>query len=626
MCGIASIIELTPTGEDLRAPMESMVDTMRYRGPDARGVYVEPQLGALGHARLSIIDVAAVSNQPFRLKSTRLHLTFNGEIFNYIELREKLKHDHGRTFETDSDTEVLLVAYDVWGDQCVDHFNGQWAFVIFDPDRNRVFCSRDRFGIKPFLYAQRGNQLLVASEAKSILKVAPQFRQPNFDALSLLLRASIGGQNHETCFEGIYRLPAAHNLVVEQGQFRIKRYWDYPTERSTLSYGDATDRLGELIDDAVRLRLRSDVEFGFTVSGGVDSCGIVSTARQFMSGSANAYTFGYEHPTYRNDETADARRICEQNGFNHVVVDLKPTDVLPILKQAIYHLEAPHAAVPIIPYWKIMEEARKSLTVVLEGQGADELLGGYVDRNAYPAMLDDLFGMRPYQALKKLGYGVRGRLGCSGTRFLATIVRGIAPWTHGVFRRWRGDEQVYLNELRNASSTFEFPRTRLPGYDRLNNELLRQHENGLVNLLQYSDAIPMAHSLEARVPFLDYRIVELGFQLPGQFKFRDAFGKAILRDSLHGKVPESILRNRVKRGFDTPIAHWFRERPREIIDPILRTDACRQRGLFDYDQMWKLIDAHCAGKLNIFSQIFRWMITEAWFQTFVDNEKIEPIA
>lgn len=628
MCGIAAIVNVQ-SGKPLRDVQEilhSMVQVMKYRGPNARGVFVDEQLGGMGHARLSIISVDESSNQPFHSSTKNCCISFNGEIYNYLELRKELETEFGFKFRTNSDTEVLLAAYEIWGDECVQRFNGMWAFVIFDFKRRRVFCSRDRFGVKPFLYAQTGNNLYIGSEAKAILIADDRFRKPNYKALSLLLRASIGGQNLETCFEGISRLPPAHNLVVENGQIGIKRYWDFPRlgqNAREISLEEASEELGHLLRDAIRLRLRSDVPVGFTLSGGLDSSAIVALAGEIGFSGLKAYTATYRHDHYVPDESAMARTIAKSTGMELIPVELLASDLLPLMTRSNFHLEAPHAAMPILPYWKIMERAKEDVTVLLEGQGADELLGGYTSALVWPAVKDCLRSVRIRDAFQFMHHGLRGHYGSSGLSFLLMMCRTQLdiPGLHTLFRTARGDESVYQGPLRSETSDRLRVRKQRSSGDHVNDTLQLQHENGLVNLLQYGDAIPMAHSIEGRLPFMDYRLVEFVCRLPGRFKLRHGYSKYLLRESMKNILPTSLTTDRYKRGFDTPVGKWFEEQSDEIVKPVLLSKACRDRGLFDLDRIQSLMKSHQSGRVDFTSQIYRWTVTELWFQQFMDKRQ-----
>jgi asparagine synthase (glutamine-hydrolysing) len=625
MCGIAAIISLK-NGQGISPETEKqclrMAEAMRYRGPNAVGSYLHTPLGALGHARLSIIDLSDSANQPFVSSTGRSVIAFNGEIYNYLELREELEREYRYPFRTKSDTEVLLAAYEIWGESCVSRFNGMWAFIIFDLAQQTVFCSRDRFGVKPFLYAQQSDRLIIASEAKAILEIAPEFRTPNFTALSLVLRASIGGQNYETCFEGINRLPPAHNLSISNGKVETNRYWDYPCEgQSSLDESSAVDEFRALLTDSIKLRMRSDAPIGLTLSGGLDSSAITLIASENSSKALKAYTAGYNHPKYPEDETTLAATVASIGNVELIRISTTADDILPGIEKLVFHLESPHAATPIISYLKIMERAKQDVDVLIEGQGADELLGGYTDSIAYPVIREllskgDLAGIS-----RVLWLGLSGKFGQTGVGFALMLLRSSLriPGLHRAYRSKRGDEAVYTGELRKeATDTWQTRSFATTKGTYLNSTLKSQHENGLVNLLQYGDAIPMAYSIEGRLPFMDYRLVEFACRLNSDLLFRNGHTKYILRHTMANQLPVEIAWNKQKRGFDAPIAEWFRERQDEIVKPILLSPECRQRGLFDTRHMERLLQRHKARKVDISSQIFRWLATELWFRKFID--------
>jgi asparagine synthase (glutamine-hydrolysing) len=615
MCGIAGIINLSQESAPIsNQELLAMVAAIRHRGPNATGYNLLPGGSGVGHVRLSIIDLDPASNQPFVSDDGNLVLVFNGEIFNYLELRTDLAKS-GHHFRTQSDTEVLLHAYQEWGKDCVNRFNGMWAFSIFDKRDRSVFCSRDRFGIKPFVYGIYRDRFYFASEGKAILAVQPHFRQPNYNALSLLLRSSISGRNPETCFKGLLRLPPAHNLTIRGDQYTIERYWDYPVDPLDISYDSACEYFQELLTDSIKIRLRSDVPIGLTLSGGLDSSAIACLTRKNTTAKLKTYTASYlNHPQW--DESEKATRLANQLGFTPNRVPLVRSEVVDNIRKAIFHLETPHHSIAILPYWNIIKRARQDVTVLLEGQGADELLGGYVSVTSLNALKADIMCFRPLEATRRLRAGLSGQLGFSGRRFAMDLCRSAFPPLHDVYRCWRGDEQVYLKELRGGPSRIPVRKTK-SGYDAITENLMQQHKEGLLDLLHYGDAIPMAHGLESRLPFMDYRLVEFCFRLPGNYKLKNGLGKALLRDSSRGIVPDYILNDNRKLGFVSPIAEWIRE-DRDIVDSVLNSASCRQRGLLDVPRSRRLIDQHVSGKINIFSNIYRWMMTEIWFQEFID--------
>lgn len=613
MCGIAGIFALDPSRAASRDELQRMIATMPYRGPDARGtICCAPHMG-LGHVRLSILDLRPESNQPFELDNGDYVISYNGEIFNYIELRAELEAA-GHSFRTSSDTEVLLRAYQAWGPAAVQRFNGMWAFAIYDRRQDLLFCSRDRFGVKPFVYAIDQGRVLIASEAKALLAIAPHLARPNYDSLSRLLRASIGARLEATCFAGIRRLLPAHHLLVSRAGVRTERYWNYPTDRDdSLSFEDAAEGLREQLVDALRLRMRSDVPVGITLSGGVDSSSIACLVHKFHPAPLDTFTASFPGEPF--DEAPRAEALANQLGMRPHLVSARSDDFLATLRQVVRHLEAPIHTPAVLPLWFIMRAAKERVTVVLEGQGVDELLAGYYTNFALAAADRALQG-NLLDAAREIGWELR-RVGAKRAVLLAG--RALGPeWSHRLFRRSRGDEQVYLGPLRDGPQDEPAGPAAIGG-GRLNASLVRQHAGRLVDLLHYGDAISMAHSIESRLPFLDYRLVEYCCRMPGDFKYRDGHGKAVLKQAMRQIVPAEVLTPRKKLGFVVPIGRWFREQPERTVDPVLRSATCRRRGLFDPDRLDRALALHASGRADLSNNIYRWIITELWFQEFIDR-------
>lgn len=613
MCGIAGLYNLQSTLAVCHDEIEAMLATMPYRGPDAQGVVVYNERTALGHLRLAILDLQPASNQPFEIDDGELSIVFNGEIFNYLELRVELEA-LGERFRTNSDTEVLLRAYRVWGPACVPRFNGMWAFAIYDRRRDALFCARDRFGIKPFNYTIHDGRFVFASEIKAILAVAPELAVADYASLSRVLRASVGARSESTCFRNIRRLLPAHTLTATRDGIKVERYWEYPTDKlEQLPYDDAADQLREFLIDAIRLRMRSDVPVALTLSGGIDSSAIACLLRTFYAGPFDTYTAAYAGEPY--DESLSAAALASSLQMNANLVPAAPENFLETLRTIMWHLESPTCTPAIFPLWNICQVARRKVTVLLEGQGADELLAGY-RINFIHAVLDRLRDHQYLGALREFSWAADTE---GLVRAILLAGRSLnPPMFHRLFRTARGDEGVYDGPLRQGPERPENRRAIPLQESLLNASLIEQIEGNLVDLLHYGDAISMAHSLESRVPFLDHRLVEFCTRLPGRFKYRDGMGKAILRTAIRGDVPERILAERKKIGFLTPIARWFRERPEDTVYPILDSPECRNRGIFNRAHLDQAVQKHVSGRADLSPNIFRWILTELWFQTFID--------
>lgn len=613
MCGIAGIYNQTSGQPVMEQELASMLYTMPHRGPDASGIWRgAPGIG-LAHVRLAIIDLRPESNQPFASSDGDIVMTYNGEIFNYLELRQELK-DLGHQFRTNSDTEVLLTAYRQWGQDVCRRLNGMWAFAIYDRRKDLLFCSRDRFGIKPFYYAVIDGRLILASEVKALLAISRKLAAIDPGAVSKLMRASIAGHVPEHFCMGVRRLPAAHNMIVERsGNPLLKRYWDYPaTIDRRISFEAACERFRELLLDSIRLRMRSDVPVGTTLSGGVDSSTIVCLLRTFYRGEHQAFTAEFKGTEY--DEFVAAGHLASRLELKHHRIASPRSDFLDTLTRIVHHMDGPTQCPATVPLWNIMRSMRGRIVVALEGQGADELLGGYY-MQAPAAVFDAVRAGHWRQAGRHLQWLIRHS---SSLRAGLELTRAIMPSSHLTWRLLRGDESVYSGCLAKGPDK-QADRGDAHIYpESLANNLRRNHEEGLSTLLHYGDAISMAHSIESRLPFMDYRLVEFVFSLPGEFKIRDGSGKVLLKEAVRGLVPEFVLNNPYKLGFIVPIREWFRDRPDDTMYPVLLSDRCRQRGLFDTKALERALRRHVSGRVDLSSQIFRWLTLELWCQIAMD--------
>ncbi|MES2794774.1 MAG: asparagine synthase (glutamine-hydrolyzing) [Bacteroidota bacterium] len=635
MCGIFGIIALEDHKLELDlTKVENAISTMSYRGPDAKGIQLFENKAVFAHLRLSIIDLKAESNQPFSIDNDRFWITYNGEIYNYLELKSELLLK-GAIFKTESDTEVLLNAYKYWGEDCVNHFNGMWAFVIYDKVEQTFFCSRDRFGVKPFNYALIDNQLVFSSEIKAILSYFPSLKVPNYNAISNYCRSSVGAQHENTWFKDVLRLQPGHNLVIQKGSIRNYRYWHYPTKvNEKISFEEAKNQYLYLFNDSVRLRMRSDVPVGTTLSSGIDSTSIVGSLRTFNNQKHNTYTAAFnsneydilEKKTYSEgteiNEAAIVAKCTQELKLNPHFVDIQYDDALNELKKIVFHLESGNSSPAIFPLMKVMEKAKKDVTVILEGQGADELLGGYIT---------SLFGMVVIEYLKEfkfkeLFYFVKNFSKSYTIKDSLVLFFRILSNEMGFISKlnskMNGFEKIYGKKLENCEKLKDYPPYEGQKCKNSINEFLRkQHMGGLVNLLHYGDAISMANSLESRLPFMDYRLVEFAFELPWQYKIHHGLGKYIHRKAMKGLVPDFILNNPVKFGFNTPISQFFKNEYGGIIKPIeiLRSEKFMDRGLFNREGIEKLINEHNNKTKNHSNLLFRILCVELWFNQFIDS-------
>ena len=632
MCGILGILNLRETVPIQERRFRHALTTLRHRGPDAEIARRISDDVMLGHARLSIIDLREVSNQPMNILG-RYWIVYNGEIYNYKELRIELEQQ-GAIFKTDGDTEVLLYSYAIWGTSCVERFNGMWAFAIYDTQDCILFCSRDRFGVKPFNYTIDQDQFLFASEIKALLAYRPTLAEPDFDAISNYCRTSVGAQNAQSWFKQVRRLPPGSNLLVSDGVIRIQRYWQYPNgSEQSIGFEEAKERYSELFQDAVRLRMRSDVPVGITLSSGVDSTSIAYIMGQVVPGSHHSFTSSLvpedkletDTNIYASrvaiNESVIAKEVADALGYQSHVVNSDYSNFISTLDRVVYHLESGNSSAAVIPLMQLLGVAKDYVTVLLDGQGADELLGGYILSTFWPSIADLLMqgriaeagrSFRVFRETYKASYAVKMAL-----RNLSNDINMVTR----IHQMVTGRDSVFGPALRKYTRWKDF--VDRPGEgdgSNLGQILQRQHSGGLINLLHYGDAISMANSLESRMPFLDYRLVEYVWRLPSRHKVHLATGKYIHREAMRGKVPSKILDQKVKFGFNTPIAQWFKSQQFGKQHPLdlLLEPRCLERGLFTEVGTRRMIYEHRSGHSDHATLLFRMLSVELWFRRFID--------
>ncbi len=565
MCGIACVVG-TEDPDRLRLLVQRLIEPISHRGPDGQGVFVDGPV-ALGHRRLAIIDLSSDGSQPMLWADGALALSFNGEIYNYIELREELQKV-GVRFRTRTDSEVILAAYATWGPGCVSRFNGMWAFVINDRARGVVFGSRDRFGVKPLYYASVNGCVAFASEIRQLLGIMPPPRA-NATLVTDFLLTSFSDHGDETHFEAIRRVPAGHNfeLDIASLELRISRYYRIGIRHEVrgLAPEEAAQEYGRVFADAVRLRMRADVKTGTCLSGGLDSSSVAAVAssiyRESTSEAFSAITAVSEQAS--NDESVYARRVVDRCGLRWITVRPTYEDFVETLQAVVRAQEEPYASPSINMQWFVMRAARENgVTVLLDGQGGDETLLGY--EKYYAAYFAALVRRRGLLAAIR---GLRRASRNNAKMDLRNTVRLIAGGLSA-----RGRYLVYRARnpyIRYSGGTPWF----LSALSReiLNDIGLQQLEIGSTNLpilLRYEDKNSMAHSIETRLPFLDYRAVETALSIPTEHKIRDGWTKWILRTAMRDVLPESIVWRRNKMGFEAPEQVWLPRHDGQMWDRV----------------------------------------------------------
>lgn len=589
MCGFVSIVDPARSADELLALGGTMLAVMAHRGPDHRGTWTTGNV-MLGHNRLSIIDLSSASHQPMSLQGCTI--TYNGEVYNYLELRTELERS-GYTFQTSGDTEVILAAYHRWGERCVEHFIGMWAFAIWDERTATLFCSRDRFGIKPFHYAWRDGALYAASEIKAI-QASPLYRGGLNEAQ--IARGLYLGWMHyhdQTYFSDVRALPAGHNLVYHQGSLRVWRYAEIDTVPQQATFAESTSTFRELFIDSVRLTARRDVPMGVCLSGGLDStsiaCALASSTDEHEVRTFTAY---YEGPG----------QVDERPYINHVLKaypQIKPAyvsptdgDVATALDGIVSIMDAPMPSSSYVSQYFVMQlAASHGVKVVLDGQGSDEILGGYM-HSAYRVFADAAREQGLAEAVRDLlAHMDRQRFGFGKrvdvlAKSVVTTFRDESAMTSLEFRRafpWvlampPADVDVHVAMMQGS---------------RLNAFLWNLiHTTLLPTLLHTEDLNSMAFSIESRVPFLDHRLVQACFHMPTQHKVYRGETKRVLRAAMRGMVPDAVLDRRDKTGFTTP-GHitWLRGK----LSYLLEGEWTDLDGLVNRQALAKLLDAYRRG-------------------------------
>jgi asparagine synthase (glutamine-hydrolysing) len=625
MCGWVALFNRDREPVDSRL-LSAMAEAIAHRGPDGSGLFVDGPDG-LAHKRLAVIDPAGGA-QPMIVDT--LVVVHNGEIYNYRELRSELE-GLGHVFRTASDTEVLGRAYLAWGADCVRRFNGMFAFAVLDRPNHRVFAARDPFGIKPLYVWADGRRTALASEIKAFLR-HPAFRaEPEMAALRdyAFFQYVLNG---ETFFRGVRKVRPGQALTIdlETGRESSVKYWEPDFRvRASCTEERCVEELRSLLDDAVRLQLRSDVEVGATLSGGLDSSLVTILASRLGGRPVQAFTGAFdEGPAF--DESGFAHQAAEAAGSEIRIIRPTAADFIETMPKIVYHMDEPAAGPGVFPQFMVAREAARSVKVLLGGQGGDEIFGGYA--RYVIAYLEQAIKGAVFETHDEGEHIVSLQSILPNLPFL----RAYGPmlrhfWSDGVFddmdRRYfrlvdrsQGDLSLFASDFRSHldpepvferfRGLFHHPQTQ----SYYNKMVHFDMAAGLPALLHVEDRVSSAHGVESRVPLLDHRLVDLVASLPPRMKFRGAEMKYILKRAAAGVVPPAILARRDKMGFPVPLHLWARQGLRDFFHDVLTSSACRGRGLFDNARVESLIESEDAfgrrlwGLLNI----------ELWFRTFID--------
>lgn len=626
MCGIAGFIDLKKRGlPTARRSLEAMNRLQKHRGPDGEGIWVHPDCRAgFSHVRLSIIGLAD-GRQPMAAPNGDV-ITFNGEIYNYLELRDELKS--GYEFQTSSDTEVILAAYQKWGVDCLSHLRGMFAFAIWDASEDAVFCARDRFGIKPFYYTVQDGVMYFASEAKAILPFLPEIKtDPSALADYLTFQFVLGGK---TLFKDICELRPGHRLLVKNGELLDQRYWEvYYNHDHEHSEAYFIDKLDALFRDSIKVHLRADVPVGAYVSGGVDS-GIVSALGSgFVDGQFKAFTGKF---TYGKgyDESEYARDLAAKYSMNLHEIDIHAEDFRNNIEKVIYHLDVPVAGPGSFPQYMVSGLAARHRKVVLGGQGGDEIFGGYTryliayfeqcikgaiegtlgNGNyvvTYESIIPNLRSLKNYKPMIQT-FWKEGLFGEMDARYFRLVnrapdMKGEVRWEElGDYRPYESFADVFNRKNVGKESYFD----KMTHFD---------FKTLLPALLQVEDRMSMAHGLESRVPFLDHPLVEFAATIPADKKFKNGTLKRMLLSTFNDVLPQSIQNRKDKMGFPVPLNDWMKGELKDFVGDIFLTGAKRSREFFNADVILNGI----AGEGKFSRKTWGLLSLELWQQQFHDR-------
>ena len=579
---------------------------------------------ALGHNRLSILDLTESARQPMRLPGRDLWLVFNGEIYNFIELRNELI-SRGHEVISTGDSEVILHAYVEWGHECTRHFNGMWAFALWDGEKRELFCSRDRFGIKPLYYSHDHRRFVASSEIKGLLHVDSKLAEPNHAALYHFLARGLLDDTDATFYRNVKQLPPGHSALVNaSGGLTV--FPHYVPDAAILAVredvrpSEAPDRLRALFEDAVRLRLRSDVPVGTCLSGGIDSSAIVGVASGLLGRGVASFTSMY--PGTDSDESSFARLVAERFGTDAHWVEPAKGDFFEVLPRLTFHQDEPTSAPGLYSQWHVMQLAQGEVRVLLDGQGGDELFTGYLGHYAdYVASLLRKAARGDLHAIGRLRREYPEIAAQAGRNPLVAGLLTRAPeWTRRVSRRLHHPPIVTKEYAQTWAPMEPSPRKPSALGDPLNSQLLDALTRTTIpSLLHYEDRNSMAFSIEARTPFLDYRLVEYALALPPELKIRGWETKAVLRDAMRDLLPPGVLARRDKKGYPTPLADWLRDGLMKTTRELLLSAESRARGIIDTAEVLRILDAHERGQADYHQQIWSLMTLEIWFRTFIDS-------
>jgi asparagine synthase (glutamine-hydrolysing) len=620
MCGICGVVSFQPNAPADRSTLLRMNASLQHRGPDDEGYYEDDQAG-LAMRRLSIIDLHT-GQQPISNESGDIWVVYNGEIYNFQKVRADLEQ-RGHTFKTQTDTEIIVHAYEEYGDECVTYFNGMFAIALWDAAERRLFLARDRLGIKPLYYWSGVDKLVFGSELKALTRHPDVPRQVDFSALDLFLTLEYIPAPR-TIYNGISKLLPGHRLVAEKGNIKITQYWDVPYRPISQSEEECAEILAGLIRESVSLHLRSDVPLGAFLSGGIDSSTILGCMGHGTGEPVRTFSIGFQDDTY--NELPHAEAVARHFGTKHQAEVLKP-DHTELTEKLVTHFDEPFADTSIFPTYLVSKLASHEVKVVLSGDGGDELFAGY---DTYLAeRLNRYYGRLPKclrrQVLPKIAGWLPPQPAKKGrVNKVKRMVEGGALDPSLQHARWMifmnsaEKDSLYRSDLRVAlcddlvAEFFNGYFEKADNFDHLAQQQYVDVKTYLADdILTKVDRMSMAASIEARVPFLDYHLVEFALNLPGHMKLNRARTKYILRQAVKNLVPQSVL-EKPKEGFSIPMKHWLCTSLKSMMLDLLSKATFQKHGYFEHRVVARWIQEHLEGHANHSHRLWALMVFEMW--------------
>lgn len=604
MCGIAGFWNFKNRSQDNLVTLKKMANTISHRGPDDDGYYTDESGVSLAHKRLSIIDLSAAGHQPMLSADGRFILVFNGEIYNYIEIAENLKKN-GITFKGHSDSEVLLEAFKFYGEKCLDHFNGMFAFAIWDKQEERIFAARDRVGIKPFYYYLSSELFVFGSEIKAVTAHPHIPLAPNSEAIFNYLNFS-HQLDDQTWFKDVFLLEPGHFLSISRNGCKKGKYWEPVISIDySRSYASFKEELSWRIEEAISLHQRSDVAVGSHLSGGIDSSAIVSIASKLNQADFHTFSSAFSGMGAIFDENKEIDEVRHKFNTIHHTVSADPERVMEILPKLISMLDEPVAGPAIIPMYFVNELINKNnIRVVNGGQGVDELFGGY--RPSYTLAAQNLI------SLAKSGVTVP----FSEMFMIPSYLKKGGSFKR-LFNKTKSSPLSLFHDHSVVRSAHERYQHTISG---LGSGLLKFEQNMLMSLKHYlpallhqEDRMSMNWAVESRVPFLDHRLVEFSMTIPSFYKVRGGVLKSVFREALRGKVPNLILDNKIKRGYPTPISVWSKKEMAVFFRTSLKKDNSPVNDYINMDDIQVMLDNHISGKNDHTTALWSALCTKIWF-------------